>query len=65
MFRPVALQRSKIVAITELCEQVLQDSPVAFTSGAAVGLLKMILEVVLDPVIVGKVLSTSIRITRG
>src|ERR1700688_868416 len=52
MFRPVALQRSKIVAITELCEQVLQDSPVAFTGGTAIGVLKMILEVVLDPVVV-------------
>ena len=52
MFSPVALQRSKIVAITELCVQVLQDSSVAFTGGATVGLLKMILEVALDPVVV-------------
>jgi hypothetical protein len=52
VFGPVTLQRSKIVAITELCEQVLQDSPVAFAGRATVGVLKVIFEVTLDPVVV-------------
>src|SRR5580704_3434632 len=52
MFSPVALQSSKIVAITQLYEQVLQDSPVAFTGGSAIGVLKMVLEVLLDSVVV-------------
>src|SRR4029077_15438542 len=52
MFSPVALQRSKIIAITQLREQVLQDSPVALTGGTAIGVLKMLLEVLLDPVVV-------------
>jgi hypothetical protein len=35
MFHPVALQRSDIVAITELGEEVLEDPPVALARGTA------------------------------
>src|ERR1700720_153821 len=52
MFSPVALQRSKIVAITQLREQILEDSPIANAGGATIGAAQMIFQVLLDPVVV-------------
>src|SRR5690242_1566225 len=52
MFVTVALQRSEIVAIPKLREQIVENSPVALASSAAVGSLDMVLEVLLDGVVV-------------
>src|SRR5215510_15819277 len=52
VFDPVALERSDIVAIAQLCEQILQDFPIALAGGEAKGALEMVLQVLLDPVIV-------------
>ena len=47
-----ALQGSEIVAVAELREQILQDSPIAIAGGASVGALEMVLQILLYAVVV-------------
>jgi hypothetical protein len=52
VFNAVALQGADVLAIAELREPVLQDPPIALAGSAAIDLLDMILQVLLDSVIV-------------
>src|SRR5215831_3244515 len=52
MFDTEALEGADIVAIAQLGEQILQDSPIAGAGSDPIGLIEMVLQVLLDPVIV-------------
>src|SRR5215475_9893311 len=52
MFHAIALEGPEIVAIPELHEQVLQDSPITLAGGEAKGTLKMILQVLLNLIVI-------------
>src|SRR5579863_8224194 len=49
---PIPLQRAEVVAISELGEKVIEDLPVAFTSGAAIRMFEMIFQIPLDSVVI-------------
>src|SRR5262249_6083734 len=52
MFDAEALEGADIVAIAQLGEQILQDSPIAGAGSDPIGPIEMVLQVLLDPVIV-------------
>jgi hypothetical protein len=52
MFDAEALKRPDIVAIAQLRHQTLKDRPIALAGSETIGLLKMVLQILLDSIIV-------------
>lgn len=65
MLVPIAQKRPDVVAIAEFVEQLLEEPSIALAGSDAEAAIKVVLQVLLDPVVVSSVLSTSTRNTIG